>query len=410
MIELCKINRLKVIRDTPQGLYLADKPFQKTDDETQDEKDICESKQKCLTNSEGKNTKDNSTLKASAARFTGKSEDVLLPRPEVPRSVNVGDELDVFIYLDSQDRYTATLRTPHICLGRMSVLKVVQVTDIGVFLDWGLEKNLLLPFKEVVTPLYFDPLSKATRRGNNKALTINSGRAEADRTANYIGKDKSSEQNEGSVETGRAVRHTGKNEGPVTNARMSAFKRNGDVTSAGLSPADMEWLGQDRELPVVLYIDKSGRPAATMRVYDRLTAGEKYSTDSAVEATVIQINPSLGVFVAVDDRYFGMININEITDIVNVGDRIFGRISGARDDGKYMVSLMQKAHLQMDNDAQVVLRRLRDSGGRLPLGDKSDAQDIMRELGMSKKAFKRAVGQLYKEGRVVPGAYEIVCR
>jgi len=367
MIELCKINRLKVIRDTPQGLYLADKPFQKTDDETQDEKDICESKQKYLTNSEGKNTKDNSTLKASAARFTGKSEDVLLPRPEVPRSVNVGDELDVFIYLDSQDRYTATLRTPHICLGGMSVLKVVQVTDIGVFLDWGLEKNLLLPFKEVVTPLYFDPLSKAAR-------------------------------------------HTGKNEGPVTNARMSAFKRNGDVTSAGLSPADMEWLGQDRELPVVLYIDKSGRPAATMRVYDRLTAGEKYSTDSAVEATVIQINPSLGVFVAVDDRYFGMININEITDIVNVGDRIFGRISGVRDDGKYMVSLTQKAHLQMDNDAQVVLRRLRDSGGRLPLGDKSDAQDIMRELGMSKKAFKRAVGQLYKEGRVVPGAYEIVCR
>ena len=402
MIELCKINRLKVIRDTPQGLYLADEPSSETDDGIQDENGISDSRQNRRPEKEGKNTEDKSALNTSAARFTGKKEDVLLPRPEVPEHVKVGDELDVFIYLDSQDRYTATLRTPLIYLGGMAVLKVVQVTDIGVFLDWGLAKNLLLPFKEVVTPLYFDPLRKAvplSEKRNNSV--INSGIVDGAAETGLTSGEKRLVINSDDSEVTARARPAGDDK---------KYKINDKKGPAYLNPAEMEWLGQERKLPVVLYIDKSGRPAATMRVYDHLTVGEKYTTDSAVESTVIQINPSLGVFVAVDDKYFGMININEITDVVNVGDRIFGRISGVRDDGKYMVSLMQKAHLQMDNDAQVIMKRLRESGGRLALGDKSDAQDIMRELGMSKKAFKRAVGQLYKEGKAIPGAYEIVCR
>lgn len=338
MIELCKINRLKVVRDTPQGLYL-EEPSQESKGSENSVNGAAKNKESVM-----------SEKRAPAAKFTGKREDVLLPRPEVLKHISIGDEIDVFIYLDSSDRYTATLKMPLICMGALSCLKIAQVTDIGIFLDWGLEKNLLLPFKELVMPFFYDPLER---------------------------KEYSRESIEG---------------------------RNG---ADRLGKKDIAWLEQGRLLPVMLYIDKSGRPAATMRIYNQLSVGERFVTDSAVEATVIRINPELGVFVAVDDKYFGMINIKEITDMVNVGDRIFGRISGVRDDGKYMVSLTQKAHLQMDNDAQVILKRLRSAGGTLPLGDKSNPKDIMKELGMSKKAFKRAVGQLYKEKRVIPGDSEI---
>lgn len=345
MIELCKINRLKVVRDTPQGLYLEEEHKEDSENcrnETKDMKDI----------SGTEHLKKKKT--SSAARFTGSREDVLLPGPEVPEGIRIGDILDVFIYLDSSDRYTATLKTPEICIGVPALLKVSQVTDIGVFLDWGLDKDLLLPFSEVVRPLFFNPLD------NKKNIT--------------------------------GIQTTKQDHG----------------TRKQLDSTEIAWLQESgRELPIVLYIDKSGRPAATMRVYDRLVAGGKYTKDSAVEATVVQINPRIGIFVAVDNRYFGMININEITDTVNTGDRLFGRISGVRDDGKYMMSLTQKAHLQMDNDAQVIYGKIKTSGGVLPFGDKSDPGIIMKELGMSKKAFKRGVGQLYKEGKVIPGEYEV---
>lgn len=350
MIGLCRINRLKVTRETPQGMYLAEYGDGAGND--------------------GKKTKDG-IERVSAAKFTGKTEDVLLPGIEVPEGVGVGDELDVFIYLDSSDRYTATLKTPKICLDGIAFLKVVQVTDVGIFLDWGLAKNLLLPFKEVVTPLFYDPVD-----GGHTYKYIND-RGTLKKTA----KDAEEKQ--------------------VRDNRNAAGKKD-----RGLDDKELSWFEEGREVPVALYIDKSGRPAATMRVYDRLCVGDKYDRDSAAEARVVQINPSMGVFVAVDDRFYGMINIREIVKRVNVGDRLFGRISGVRDDGKYMVSLTQKVHLQMDNDAQVVLRKVKEAGGVLPLGDKSGAEDIMRELGMSKKAFKRAVGQLYKEGKVEPGENE----
>ena len=364
MIELCRINRLKVVRDTPQGLYL--------EEGGTGDSDSSKNNKTNPDNIKGSNFKKND--RTSAAKFTGNREDVLLPRPEVPEGIKTGDELDVFIYLDSSDRYTATLKTPKICMGVPAFLKVVQVTDIGVFLDWGLDKNLLLPFSEVGRPFYYDPVAGDFRQAGERVYDQEILRQSQDN----MSKLNSDEWSKGM----RSMRER-------------------------LAEAELSWFEEGRELPVVLYIDKSGRPAASMRVYEHLSVGEKYAKDSAVEAAVVQINPQMGVFVAVDDRYFGMININEITDAVNVGDRLFGRISGIRDDGKYMVSLTQKAHLQMDNDAQVIYKRLKEAGGVLPLGDKSDAKDIMRELGMSKKAFKRAVGQLYKEGKVVPGESEV---
>ena len=405
MIELCRINRLKVVRDTPQGLYLEENRAGDTD-----------SVKEKITKPDNRESHFKKADRASAAKFTGDREDVLLPRPEVPDGVKPGDELDVFIYLDSSDRYTATLKTPKICLGVPAFLKVVQVTDIGVFLDWGLEKNLLLPFSEMVRPFYFDPVGGALRQAQGTLRqaqgtlrqvqgTLRQAQGTLRQAQGTLRQAQGTFRPLSKAEFAREIPRQG--QGAVSEPGFTGLSTGPRGDRERLTEDELAWIEEGRELPVVLYIDKSGRPAASMRVYEHLSVGGKYEKDSAVEAAVVQINPQMGVFVAVDDRYFGMININEITDIVNVGDRLFGRISGVRDDGKYMVSLTQKTHLQMDNDAQVIFRRIKEAGGVLPLGDKSDAKDIMRELGMSKKAFKRAVGQLYKEGKVVPGESEV---
>jgi len=84
----------------------------------------------------------------------GKSDDdVLLPKKQIPEDKNIGDEIDVFIYRDSKDRIVATTRTPRLTLGELAFLQVVEVSKIGAFLDWGLEKDLFLPFKEQTSPV-----------------------------------------------------------------------------------------------------------------------------------------------------------------------------------------------------------------------------------------------------------------
>lgn len=244
--------------------------------------------------------------------YLGTEEDkVLLPAKMVPDDIEVGDALTVFVYRDSSDRLIATIKKPALELGQLAVLKVSEVGKIGAFLDWGLEKDLFLPFKEQVTHL-----------------------------------------------------------------------------SAG------------DECLVALYIDKSNRLAATMRVYDYLTCAHGYVKDSAVSGTVIRINPDMGIYVAVDNKYFGMIPKNEVFGRIKVGDVVYGRVSAVRDDGKLTISLKQKAYIQMDEDASVIYDAIKQEGGELPFTDKADAQIIKERFDMSKNAFKRAVGRLLKEGKI----------
>ena len=244
--------------------------------------------------------------------YLGTEEDkVLLPAKMVPDDIEVGDALTVFVYRDSSDRLIATTKKPALELGQLAVLKVSEVGKIGAFLDWGLEKDLFLPFKEQVTHL-----------------------------------------------------------------------------SAG------------DECLVALYIDKSNRLAATMRVYDYLTCAHGYVKDSAVSGTVIRINPNMGIYVAVDNKYFGMIPKNEVFGRIKVGDVVYGRVSAVRDDGKLTISLKQKAYIQMDEDASVIYDAIKQEGGELPFTDKADAQIIKERFDMSKNAFKRAVGRLLKEGKI----------
>ena len=248
-------------------------------------------------------------------------ERVLLPKKQVPAGIEVGDSIEVFIYRDSQDRLIATTNEPLLTLGKIANLKVKQVTGIGAFLDWGLERDLLLPFGEQTYKV-----------------------------------------------------------------------QNGDFC------------------PVALYIDKSNRLCATMRIYGRLSAESPYKKDDKVQGVVYDIKDNLGVFVAVDNRYFGLVPPPEVYKKFNIGEAVEGRVLEVRSDGKLNLSLRQKAYMQMDDDAAFLLRELEKNGGSLPFNDKSDPELIKEKFNMSKNAFKRAVGRLLKEGRIELGDKNIILK
>ena len=240
-----------------------------------------------------------------------KEEKVLLPKKQVPRGLEAGDPVEVFLYKDSSDRLIATTNEPKLTLGELAVLKVVDVGKIGSFLDWGLEKDLLLPFRE-----------------------------------------------------------------------QTAKVRKGD------------------EVLAALYVDKSGRLCATMKVYEKLRQDAPYQKDDQVEGIVYDTSDNFGVFVAVDDCYSALIPKREAFGNLRVGERVHARVIKVREDGKLDLAVREKAFLQMDTDAQMLMERLEASGGKLPFTDKADPELIKRELGLSKNAFKRAVGRLLKSGKI----------
>ena len=244
--------------------------------------------------------------------YLGSDEErVLLPKKQVPEGIEIGDPVEVFLYKDSSDRMIATTNEPKITLGTLAVLEVVDVGKIGAFLDWGLEKDLLLPYKE------------QTER----------------------------------VEKG------------------------------------------DRCL-VSLYIDKSGRLCATMKVSSLLRTDSPYKKNDTVRGTVYGINREYGIYVAVDDRFSAMIPRREAYGKMRIGQQIEARVAGVKPDGKLDLSLREKAYRQMESDSEQILRVMEEFDGVLPFTDKADPQVILREFHMSKNAFKRAVGRLLKEGKV----------
>ena len=235
-------------------------------------------------------------------------EKVLLPRKEVPENVQPGDEIEVFLYRDSKDRMIATVRQPKLSLGEGAVLRVKENGKIGAFLDWGLEKDLLLPFREQV----------------------------------------------------RKVR-----------------------------PGE--------ECLVALYLDKSKRLCATMKVYHYLRTDSPYEKDQKVTGTLYEISDNFGAFVAVDNCYSALIPKKEPLGNARVGDAVEARVTEVLKDGKLSLSLREKAYIQMNEDAQKLLKLLEEQGGELPVGDKSSPEKIKELTGMSKNEFKRAAGNLYKQ-------------
>ena len=237
------------------------------------------------------------------------TERILLPKKDVPEGAAAGDTVKVMVYKDSEDRIIATTKEPRIQLGETAVLKVADVTGIGAFLDWGLEKDLLLPFRE------------QTRK-----------------------------------------------------------------------------VASGEEVLAALYVDKSGRLAATMNVYDYLSTDHDYKRGDRVTGRIYETSDNFGVFVAVDDKYSGLIPQKEVTRKYRIGDIVECRVTLVKRDGKLDLSPNEKAYKKMKSDSSDVLEIIKENyGGKLPFDDKADPELIKKEFGISKAAFKRAVGKLYKE-------------
>ena len=245
------------------------------------------------------------------AEDTSKEERVLLPRKQVPEGVQTGDELEVFLYKDSQDRIIATTIEPKLKRGEVARLTVKEVAKIGAFLDWGLEKDLFLPFRQQ---------TRKVQAGDNCLAA--------------------------------------------------------------------------------LYIDKSERLCATMNVYDYLRTDSPYEKEDHVTGTIYQISENFGAFVAVDDCYSGLIPSREFFGQLSVGDQITARVTAVKPDGKLDLSIREKSYLQLNADAEAVMKVIEEFDGVLPFTDKASPEVIKREFSLSKNAFKRAVGHLLKEERI----------
>lgn len=235
---------------------------------------------------------------------------ILLPRGEVPRDARVGDALPVFIYLDSEDRPIATLRTPKLALGEVAFLEVTATTPIGAFVDWGLGKDLLVPFAE-----------------QSKDL--------------YVG---------------------------------------------------------ERQ-PLGLYIDNTGRLAATMFVSDMLDRRpRRVELDEWVEGEAWRNDPDVGLFAIIERSFVGLVPASE-PHRLRRGEATRFRVAEILDDGKLVLSLRQHAYQELAGDAERVLAVL--SAAAPPrVGDRSSPELVRDLFGLSKKAFKRAVGRLLKERKV----------
>ncbi len=269
MIEIGEIQKLEIKRKTSVGVYLNSKGSRKED------------------------------------------KDVLLPNKEVPKGANIGDEIEVFIYRDSKERLIATTRKPKVTLGEIGLLKVVDITKIGAFLDWGLEKDLFLPFKE-------------------QTMKLEKGRK-------YL---------------------------------------------------------------IGLYLDKSDRLCGTMKIKDFLKNDSPYRENDWVKGTIYSINKEIGAFVAVDNKYEGLIPKNELIGVYVPGEEVNLRVINVKEDGKLDLSLRDKSYMEIDKDAELILNKAKENGGILLLNDYSSPKEIRNELNISKSAFKKAVGRLLKEGKI----------
>lgn len=293
MIQLGVTQKLYVSRRTDHGVYLTE--------------EYAPSSRSGVGSRYGEGKAAETMRRDSSSR---RNDGVLLPKNEA-MDVEIGEAVEVFIYRDSSDRLIATKVAPYIQLHQVALLKVASVAKIGAFVEWGLPKDLLLPFKE------------QTRK-----------------------------------------------------------------------------VKEGEEILAALYIDKSNRLCLTMNVYEYLSCESPYNRDDHVSGRIYQISERFGAFVAVDNKYSALIPAKEVMPGLRIGQTIEARISDIREDGKLTLSPKEKAYKQMDADAEHVMEVIESFDGVLPFSDSASPEVIKRELGMSKNAFKRAVGRLYKERRV----------
>ena len=258
----------------------------------------------------------NNFASVGAYLFAGTDDDkdnILLPNNELEgRDLKEGDEVEVLIYRDSEDRLIATFRKTEALVGTLAKLEVVDDNPrLGAFLDWGLNKDLMLP----------------------------------------------NSQKETKVEIGK-------------------------------------------KYLVGLYEDSKGRVSATMKIYKFLMPSNDIKKGDIVNATVYRVNDEIGTFVAVEDRYFGLIPKSECFEEYSVGDELTLRVTRVREDKKLDLSPRKLLSDQMESDAELVLGKMRLLKEHFRFNDNSSAEDIKDYFGISKKAFKRAIGSLLKNGLI----------
>jgi predicted RNA-binding protein (virulence factor B family) len=267
MISLGKRNTLAVIKSTPQGIYL--------DGEEHGE--------------------------------------ILLPGRYVPAGAKPGDKLDVFLYLDSEDRWVATTETPLAEVGQFAVLEVIGVQrPIGAFLNWGLPKDLLLPFREQAIP----------------------------------------------VRTGERV-------------------------------------------VVFVYLDpKTGRIAASSRLNRHLSRDfPTYRASQPVRILIVNRTP-LGYNALVENAHIGLLYGDNIQTTLEIGQQIDAFVRQVRDDGKIDLSLDASGYQRVIPLTGRIVELLEENGGHLDMDDDTDPEVIRFQFGVSKKAFKQALGRLYKQRQI----------
>lgn len=243
----------------------------------------------------------------------GDEGEVLLPKRYVPEGTKPGDELNVFIYLDNEERLVATTLTPQVQVGQFAYLEVAWVNQYGAFLNWGLMKDLFVPFRE-------------------------------------------------------------------QKARMEVGKK----------------------YMVHAHVDEdSFRIVASAKV-EHFLSKEKadYKPGEDVDILIWQ-HTNLGYKAIIDDKYSGLLYENEIFQPLQIGMRLTAYIKQVREDGKIDLMLQKPGMGKVEDSAKVLLDYIRQHGGKTSLNDKSPAEEIYRELGVSKKTFKKAVGDLYKKRMIV---------
>lgn len=238
--------------------------------------------------------------------------EILLPNNVAPANLEIGQELSVFLYLDSEDQLIATTERPRVMVGQVAMLPVVAVTKVGAFLNWGLKKDLLVPFSEQQIPL---------KEGQH-----------------YL---------------------------------------------------------------VYCYVDLSNRIVASTKLDRHIhKTPANYQVGDKVAITVSE-QTELGYKVVIEHQHWGVLYKNEVFKPLRRGDKLTAYVMKVRDDGKIDLRLVSTTHKQAQELTDKVLHKLKQNGGKLALTDKSSPEQIYDAFGVSKKAFKQAIGALYKEKKIV---------
>lgn len=239
----------------------------------------------------------------------GDDGEILLPSRYVPKECKVGDKLNVFLYLDQDERLIATTQEPLVEVGQFACLEVAWVNKFGAFLNWGLMKDLFCPFRE----------QKVRMQKGHK----------------YI---------------------------------------------------------------VHVHVDEeSYRIMASAKVEHFLSKDElKYAVGQKVDILIWQ-QTDLGYKAIIENKFSGLLYKNEIFQPIEIGQKMQAYIKQVREDGKIDLELQQGGYQKVDSFSDILLKYIKEHGGCIGLNDKSEAEDIYETFGVSKKTFKKAVGDLYKK-------------